>query len=211
MMVGNDRSRGPTGLRRATMIRVLFLFGCVLLFGCQRCRDTIVLEGPPEMLVYSYPFRTGAWWVYANEAGSMDTLTLTAEEDGRLMRDYRGEPCYATALDSWTFTSSEPASTCSFEVDYTVTNDGSEATYLFARVSSIYSFLACGFYPDQGYSGCTLIDTVISELDLVDALRITETSPSPECLWEIIIDKNIGIVSYRSETDTFNLINHYLP
>lgn len=211
MMERKDKSSCPAGMRGATVVRVVIFLGCVLQFGCRKCDDYLLLEGPPELRRYMEPFKVGAWWAFANSAGEVDTLSLVAHEEGRLISDDRDNPCYATLDEEWSFSSSEPGSSCSFKLDYIVGDEGKNAVCGMLKPSSLSPFLSCGYYPDIGYSSCTTTDTLLNGLELFDVLHIKEATQTPECMWEMVLDSQIGIVAYAAATDTFNLVNYFIP
>ena len=196
--------------------QVVWVAGIValqLLLACsKRCRDPIMLPYPMELHAYMKPYRLGSWWVYENTTGIRDSVYLTEYKVLRMIRDERTSPCRGIPITDFALKSIGMDTAGMVYFTYSTGQDAGAWIIMAARRYGGRTLLMFGLDPELGFGYAQLIDTTIASLPYSDLLRVYRRPDiSGGMIQVMFLAKNVGVVGYVTQTDTFTLTSYHIP
>ena len=150
--------------------------------------------------------------MYENAAGFRDSVFLTEFIETWLTSGLEGPSCFAMPVTK--FSLRTIGLDTSGHVYFTYRGYKSDVGALVNIASNRYegrTLSEFGFSPGVDYGYATLIDTSIASVPYADVLRVDRPSDiSGGMVKAIFLAKDLGIIGYVTEMDTFTLTNYHI-
>jgi len=190
------------------MVTLQFLLACG-----KRCKEPVMFPYPAELHTYMDPYKPGAWWVYENSTGLRDSVYLTTYNETFLIQGDKGSSCFALTQREFSLRTVGMDSTGYVHVSYSVVLKGEGGGVVISSSPQMTPGLFHFSYTnDEGYGGGHVIDTTLGAVAFTAALRADRAMHvTARQLEAILLARDIGIVGYITNSDTFTLSSFHIP
>lgn len=202
------------GQKHMVGLVLILLIGVSSLGSCsKRCKDWVMLPYPEQLHAYMRPYKPGSWWVYESTTGLRDSVYLTEYRETREAVNEGDRPCFGMPTTEFALRTDGMDTTGMIYVTYAL-GDGGNGTSV--GLSAIgyqgWTLMRFGFHVQEGLTGVLVQDTFVNTTLYENSLRIDRKLHNhARQLESVLLAKDIGIVGYITETDTFSLSAFHIP